>query len=185
MDEFKVVFGFVFDNFIWLVPVLWCFIASIQVYNRAYKLRTQLSERLSAIQTSRAKLDQVFAEVLQLLGKYSIHESALLSSVAKGQANITFLASQFPQLKADQLYQQATQESDTLYDELQHQITQYNSLITDYETYIKSVPRVIITIPLGFKSSPHLDLDAVIRNPTLAQEYHDRRRQEAVSSIGR
>ena len=128
---------------------------TIRVYNFGHKLRIELSERQAAYQTIQAKLNVVYAEIHQLLIRYSLHESELLNAVARGQANPQVLASQYPQLQADSLYQDACNKCSGLYGELEQGLARYNSKVTEFNAYVSNFPRVLICRVLGMRSRRH------------------------------
>jgi hypothetical protein len=145
----------------WFVPVLggvlslWLLIAIIRVYNNCKKLEILLDELLANSESTRIKLNNVYAELYKLLGKYSIHESDILKYISAGQSNMQLLATQYPQLKADVIFQNASNSWSTLYDELQNCMVIYNQIVTEYNTYVTNFPRVIVCRLIGRKIRKH------------------------------
>ena len=78
----------------WIFPILvgilslWLLVAIIRVYNNCKKLEIHLDELLANSESTRIKLNNVYAELYKLLGKYSIHESDFLKYISAGQSNI-------------------------------------------------------------------------------------------------
>lgn len=115
----------------------------IRVYNECKRIEISLDELLANSDSTRIKLNNVYAEIYKLLGKYSVHESDIHKFVASGQANIKLLATQYPQLKADSIFNDASLRWSQLYTELQGYIEKYNREITAFNTYTTNFPRVI------------------------------------------
>ena len=145
----------------WLIPMLggvlslWLLIAIIRVYNNCKKLEIHLDELLANSESTRIKLNNVYAELYKLLGKYSIHESDILKDISAGQSNIQLLATQYPQLKADVIFQNASNSWSALYAELQNCMVIYNQIVTQYNTYVTNFPRVLACLLIGRKIRKH------------------------------
>jgi len=137
------------------IIVLWLIVILINVYNHCKGMEVKLSELITNVESLRIKLNNVYAEIYKLLGKYSIHETDIMGTVASGQANIQVLASRYPQLRADGLFQNASQNFSNLYNELQAAVFDYNSIITSYNTYVMNFPRVIFCMILKRGSKNH------------------------------
>jgi hypothetical protein len=146
-------------NTLWLVAgtsiVLYFLIILIKVYNKCKAIEINLDELLTNSESTRVKLNNVYAEIYKLLGKYSIHEADVHKYIASAQSNIKFLASQYPQLKADHIFNDASNRWDQLYTELQKYIEKYNRVITDYNTYVTNFPRVILCNLIQRKPKKH------------------------------
>jgi len=127
----------------------------ISVYNECKRIEISLDELLTNSDSTRIKLNNVYAEIYKLLGKYSVHESDIHKFVASGQASIKFLATQYPQLKADSIFNDASMRWNQLYSELQGYIENYNRQITTYNTYVTNFPRVIICLVMKRTSRKH------------------------------
>jgi hypothetical protein len=135
--------------------VLWLIIILINIYNHCKGIEVELSELITNAESLKIKLNNVYSEIYKLLGKYSIHETGIMGTVATGQANIQVLASRYPQLRADALFQNASQNFSNLYGELQQAIFNYNSKITYYNTYVTNFPRMIFCCILKRKPKNH------------------------------
>lgn len=138
-----------------LVLGLLAVVVVIVIYNNSKNFAIRLDQASAQIFTAQAKLNKVYAEVSNLLKKYSIHEASLVNNVAAGQSNLQVLASKYPQLQADGLYLSACSNCDKLFSELQTNISHYNNIITAYNIYVTFFPRVIVCSQLGFKSKIH------------------------------
>lgn len=150
MFEHETIIGFLV-----VIVIIIILTITIRVYNVCKALTIRLDELAAEIHSSKTKLNRVYSEIGVLLNKYSIHESSILNSVAAGQANIQVLASKYPQLKSDSLYQSASAKFDILYSELQTNISSYNKQITTYNTYVTNFPRSLISKTLGFAPKNH------------------------------
>lgn len=142
-----------------VIILLWLIISLINIYNHCKGLEVKLNELLTNAESIKIKLNNVYAEIYKLLGKYSIHESDIMKAVVSGQANIQMLASRYPQLRADGLFQNASQNWSNLYDELQSAIFNYNSVITDYNTYVTHFPRILFCMVIYRKSKNHAKIN--------------------------
>jgi len=135
--------------------VLLLLLYTVVVYNECKRLEISLDELLANSDSTRIKLNNVYAEIYKLLGKYSVHESDLHKFVASGQANIKLLATQYPQLKADSIFNDASMRWNQLYSELQGYIEGLNRQITAYNTYVTNFPRVILCLMIQRKPRKH------------------------------
>ncbi len=138
-----------------VIILLWFIVILINVYNNCKGMEVKLSELITNVESLRIKLNNVYSEIYKLLGKYSIHESEIMGTVASGQTNIQILASRYPQLRADGLFQNASKNFSNLYDELQTAVFDYNSIITNYNTYVMNFPRIIFCMILKRRSKNH------------------------------
>ena len=141
------------------IILLWLIISLINIYNHCKGLEVKLNELLTNAESIKIKLNNVYSEIYKLLGKYSIHEADIMKAVVSGQANIQMLASRYPQLRADGLFQNASQNWSNLYNELQSAIFNYNSVITEYNTYVTHFPRVLFCIVINRKSKKHAKIN--------------------------
>ena len=135
--------------------VAWLLIVLIIVYNTCKGMEVKLNELITNAESIKIKLNNVYAEIYKLLGKYSIHEADIMKAVATGQANIQILASRYPQLRADVLFQNASQNWSNLYNELQTGIFDYNAIITNYNTYVTNFPRVLFCLVINRRPKNH------------------------------
>lgn len=135
--------------------VVWLLIVLTIVYNTCKGMEVKLNELITNAESIKIKLNNVYAEIYKLLGKYSIHESDIMKAVATGQANLQVLASRYPQLRADVIFQNASQNYNTLYSELQTGIFDYNAIITNYNTYVTNFPRVLFCLVINRRPKNH------------------------------
>jgi len=135
--------------------VVWLLIVLTMVYNTCKGMEVKLNELLTNAESIKIKLNNVYTEIYKLLGKYSIHEADIMKAVAAGQANLQVLASRYPQLRADGIFQNASQNYNTLYSELQRGIFNYNAIITNYNTYVTNFPRVLFCLLISRKPKKH------------------------------
>ena len=135
--------------------LLWLLVVLVIVYNNCKAMEVKLNELITNAESIKIKLNNVYAEIYKLLGKYSIHESDIMKAVATGQANIQILASRYPQLRADVLFQNASQNWNTLYNELQTGIFDYNGIVTNYNTYVTNFPRVLFCLLISRRPKNH------------------------------
>jgi hypothetical protein len=139
--------------------IAWLLFILINVYNTCKGMEVKLNELLTNAESIKIKLNNVYSEIYKLLNKYSIHETDIMKAVATGQANIQVLASRYPQLRSDILFQNASNNWSDLYDELQKSIFQYNSIITDYNTYVTNFPRLLFCLILKRKNKNHAKIN--------------------------
>lgn len=68
------------------------------------------------------------------------------------------LAESYPDLKANQNFQDLQRSLESLETELQHARRYYNAVVRDFNTRIQSVPAVVIARPLGFTERDFFEL---------------------------
>jgi len=139
--------------------IAWLLFILINVYNHCKGLEVKLNELLTNAESVKIKLNNVYSEIYKLLGKYSIHEADIMKAVVSGQANIQMLASRYPQLRADGLFQNASHNWSSLYDELQKSIFNYNTIITEYNTYVTNFPRLLFCLIIKRKTKNHAKIN--------------------------
>ena len=135
--------------------VVWLLILLIIVFNTCKGMEVKLNELITNAESIKIKLNSVYTEIYKLISKYSIHESDIMKAVATGQANLQILASRYPQLRADVIFQNASQNYNTLYNELQSGIFDYNAIITNYNTYVTNFPRVLFCLIINRRPKNH------------------------------
>jgi LemA protein len=137
------------------VLVICLVLYAILIYNKNKELEIKLSELFANMESTKNKLNRVYSEVASLLTKYSIHEADILKAVASGQANIQILLSKYPHLKADNLFMNASDRWNNLYNELQGYLLDYNQTITKYNVSVMRFPDTLMCRILKFKQKTH------------------------------
>ena len=135
--------------------VVWLLIVLISVYNKCMGLEVQITEQVTNVESIKIKLNNAYSEIYKLLEKYSIHESDIMKAVASGQANLQILASRYPQLRADTIFQNASQDYNELFSELQDGVFSYNRRITEYNIYVTNFPRVLFCLVINRRAKNH------------------------------
>ena len=135
--------------------VVWLLIVLISVYNKCMGLEVQITEQVTNVESIKIKLNNAYSEIYKLLEKYSIHESDIMKAVASGQANLQILASRYPQLRADTIFQNASQDYNKLFSELQDGVFSYNRRITEYNIYVTNFPRVLFCLVINRRAKNH------------------------------
>ena len=130
-------------------------VISVSIYNECKAFQIRIKEKAADLESSKVKLNRVYKEIQTLLSKYSIHESDALKAIISGTTNVNILSIKYPQLKADGLFLNASTNWDSLYTKLQESVTDYNYIITEYNTYVTNFPRNIICFLLGYKEKIH------------------------------
>ncbi|MFQ3230704.1 LemA family protein [Reinekea sp.] len=160
-----------------LVPVLLLLITVVMHYNSLVFLRQRVSKTAADIDTLLQKRHDLWPRIQETVKGYLAHESALLESISlvrSGRASVqdsadnasrhlkveektvgklVALTEQYPELKANKVMQQFTQQMERSEDELALIRQGYNDSVTLYNTQIEKLPDVILARVFGFKAA--------------------------------
>lgn len=86
-------------------------------------------------------------------------ETGLAENALTSQLRALFaLAEAYPDLKANQSYQELQRSLETLETEIQAARRYYNAVVRDFNTKIQSVPDVLVARMMGFKERDYFEL---------------------------
>lgn len=166
-----------------LLFLLW----GVAIYNRLVRQRALVREGFSGINVQLRRRADLIPNLVSTVEGYATHERETLTQViehrgdavsAKGvaataQADNVFsamlgrlmaVAEAYPDLKANQNFQQLQNELTEIEEHLQSARRYYNATVRDLNTSIQSFPNVLIARPMGFvEEDSYTDADASIQ----------------------
>jgi LemA protein len=166
-----------------LLLLLW----GVAIYNRLVRQRALVKEGFSGITVQLRRRADLIPNLVSTVEGYATHERETLTQViehrgdavsAKGvaataQADNMFsamlgrlmaVAEAYPDLKANQNFQQLQSELAEIEEHLQSARRYYNATVRDLNTSIQSFPNVLIARPMGFgEEESYTDTDASIQ----------------------
>jgi len=166
-----------------LLLLLW----GVAIYNRLVRQRALVREGFSGINVQLRRRADLIPNLVSTVEGYATHERETLTQViehrgdavsAKGvaataQADNMFsamlgrlmaVAEAYPDLKANQNFQQLQSELSEIEEHLQSARRYYNATVRDMNTSIQSFPNVLIARPMGFaEEESYTDADASIQ----------------------
>ena len=170
---------------LWIVGILAVLaFAAVGIYNRLVQLRVRANSAWSDIDVQLKRRHDLVGNLVETVKGYAAHESSTLEKViqarnqaisasgeadpAKAGAAESFLASQlrqvfalaesYPDLKANQGFQQLHGSLEQLEDAIQQARRYYNAVVRDYNTRIQSVPEVLFAGAMGFTKREFFEL---------------------------
>lgn len=140
----------------------------IKQYNLLQSLTIEIKEARANIIVSYEKKVAIVNQFSGLVEKYGDYEQGIQLKVSdnfvdmaretsKAVQNITALANQFPELKADSQYGkflEAISENETF---ISNKREIYNYQVKEYNSAIAQIPMVFVAAMLGFKQAPFFD----------------------------
>ena len=140
----------------------------IKQYNSLQSLTVEIKEARANIIVAYEKKVAIVNQFAGLVDKYGDYEKNIQLKVsdnfvemaretAKAVQNITALANQFPELKADTQYGkflEAISENETF---ISNKREIYNFQVKEYNSAIAQIPMVFVAAMLGFKQAPFFD----------------------------
>lgn len=160
----------------------------VAIYNALVRLRALVKEGFSGITVQLRRRADLVPNLVSTVEGYATHEREVLTQVtahrgdavnagsvaATAQADNAFsamlgrlmaVAEAYPDLKANENFQQLQTELAEIEDSLQSARRYYNATVRDLNTKIQSFPNVMFARPLGFTEEEYYaDADASIQS---------------------
>jgi LemA protein len=159
----------------------------VAIYNGLVRLRALVKEGFSGITVQLRRRADLIPNLVSTVEGYATHEREVLTQVtahradavqggsvaATAQADMAMtgmlgrlmaVAEAYPDLKANENFQQLQGELTEIEDSLQSARRYYNATVRDLNTRIQSFPNVLIARPMGFTEEEfYTDTDASIQ----------------------
>ena len=166
-----------------VLGLLW----GVAIYNGLVRLRALVKEGFSGITVQLRRRADLIPNLVSTVEGYATHEREVLTQVtaargaaiqagsvaATAQADMAMtgmlgrlmaVAEAYPDLKANQNFQQLQGELTEIEETLQSARRYYNATVRDLNTRIQSFPNVLIARPMGFTEEEfYTDTDASIQ----------------------
>jgi LemA protein len=159
--------GSMFSTLIFFI-ILFLIFFFIKQYNLLQKLTVEIKEARANIIVAYEKKVAIVNQFTSIVNEYDDYEKLIQLKVsdnfvemaretAKAVQNITALANQFPDLKANTQYGkflEAIRENETF---ISNKRESYNFQVKEYNSEIAQIPMVFVASLLGFKQAPFFD----------------------------
>lgn len=169
------------DGWIWLAVIAVVVVLLITMYNRIIKLVQTRKNAFSDIDVQLKLRHDLIPNLVETVKGYADHEKGLLEEVTKARAtamrggsiddrvkaegalgaammNLMAVAENYPDLKADQNFQQLQTELSDIENKIAAARRFFNNATNEYNTAIQQFPAVIIARMFGFKEEIFFEL---------------------------
>ena len=159
----------------------------VAIYNGLVRLRALVKEGFSGITVQLRRRADLIPNLVSTVQGYATHEREVLTQVTAARADavqagsvaataqadmamtgmlgrLMAVAEAYPQLKANENFQQLQGELTEIEETLQSARRYYNATVRDLNTRIQSFPNVLVARPMGFTEEEYYtDTDASIQ----------------------
>jgi len=166
------------------VGLLW----GVAIYNGLVRLRSLVKEGFSGITVQLRRRADIIPNLVSTVEGYATHEREVLTQVTEHRADavqggsvaataqadmamtgmlgrLMAVAEAYPDLKANENFQQLQSELTEIEDSLQSARRYYNATVRDLNTKIQSFPDVLVARPMGFTEEEfYTDTDSSIQS---------------------
>jgi LemA protein len=159
-----------------LLVLLW----AVWTFNRMVKARNQQQEAWSGIDVQLRKRHDLVPALVEVVKGYSSHENRVFTAVAEARGlavanpnrtdeaenhlsselrGLFALAENYPQLKADQNFQQLSAQLVEIEEHLQFARRYYNGSVRDFRNLVQTFPQNIVAGIFGFEAGAFFEVD--------------------------
>lgn len=134
----------------------------IKIYNTLQSSMQEIREGFSNLQAGLKKRQSLSAQIIEIASGYLEHEQLTQLKVAQSRQDMKrmmVLAESFPELKADQTYQQLMHQLEGLEDDILQRREGYNNRVKKYNSYRNAFPAVLVAKKLSFDIVGYFDND--------------------------
>ncbi len=159
----------------------------IWVYNRLVRMRNQVNEAWAGIDVQLLRRYDLVPSLVATVKGYKEHETRALervtelranremaadrrgdreSSLSRSIARLFALAESYPDLKANQTFQQLHESLVEIEDQLQYARRYYNGSVRDNNNLVEGFPSMIIARMFGFRQAAFFEIELASRRET-------------------
>lgn len=166
-----------------LVIVVVLLVALVVLYNNLVKLRNMMDNAWAQVDVQLQRRLDLIPNLVETVKAYAKHESQTLEEVTHARAAVSnattpesrmgansrlnsalkslfAVAESYPELKANQNFQQLQAELSETEDKISYMRQSFNDTVMKYNTAIQTFPAVLIAGAMGFKERPSFAADA-------------------------
>lgn len=150
--KFSIVVAILIGLGIWLIVI----------YNRLQKNMQDIREGFSNLQAGLKKRQHLSGQIVEIASGYMEHEQLTQLKIAQGRQDMKrmmVLAEAFPDLKADNTYQQLMLQLEGLENDILKRRESYNKRVKVYNSYRNSFPVILVAQKLSFGIVQYFDND--------------------------
>lgn len=134
----------------------------MNVYNNLQTMMQSIRESLSNLQAALKKRTDLANQIVDIAKGYGDHEKVTYMSVAQGHQtfqNMQMLAQSFPDLKANQTYQNLMNKLEDLESLILNRRENYNASVKKYNSARNRFPAILIAQRLSFGIAPYYEIE--------------------------
>lgn len=134
----------------------------VQVYNNLQFLMQNIREQLSNIQVALKQRIDLTHQIIDIAKSSGDHERQAYSSIQESNKtfeNLQFIAQHYPQLQANQTYQNLMDKLEKLEATLSERRIAYNATVNHYNSVRNKFPAVLIAQKLSFGIAPYYEIE--------------------------
>jgi len=152
-------------NLVWLIfwVLLIVLVWAVFQYNKLQSAMQVIREAWSNLQAAMKKRVDLANQIIDIASGYGEHEKlthVTLSNNIEGAIDrISFLAQSYPQLRANETYQQLMGQLEKLEESILSRRESYNLRVRTYNAMRNAFPTVLIASKLKFDVVPYFELD--------------------------
>lgn len=164
-------------EFIFILGLLgWAAVAISKRYNILQRFSQEVREAHANVMASMKKRVDLLNRLIDTVSNYGDHEKLTYISIASNSANvgaamavaqevnatlnrISMLATSYPELKADSLYQDLMGQLHHLEADLQGKREKFNASVREYNSFRTQIPQVFFSNALGFPEAKFFDVE--------------------------
>lgn len=165
-----------FEFIILLGLLAWAAVAISKRYNILQRFSQEVREAHANIMASMKKRVDLLNRLIDTVSNYGDHEKLTYISIAANTANvgtamavaqevnatlnrISMLATSYPDLKADRLYQDLMSQLHHLEADIQGKREKFNASVREYNSFRTQIPQVFFSNALGFPEAKFFDVE--------------------------
>jgi LemA protein len=145
-------------------------IIAARSYNKLQRLGQGIKSANATVLTVIQKRADLVNKLMDIAKDYGTHEKLVqitlsnnlidtFKASSEAIANVNSMAQHYPDLKANDTYQQLMSQISSVENELQNKRESYNKVTQDYNTERLQIPTVLFSKVLGFEEAPYFDFD--------------------------
>lgn len=166
-----------------VLAIIIVLLSLLSLYNRLVRLRQSVRESWSDVDTELKRRHDLIPNVVETVKGYATHERTTLEDVMKARSAATAgsaspeqkvaaenqltgalnhlfaVAENYPDLKANQGFQQLQAELATTETRISQSRRYYNANVREMNTAIQAFPGVVLAGPFGFHAEPYFAVD--------------------------
>ncbi|MEA3292086.1 MAG: LemA family protein [Pseudomonadota bacterium] len=166
---------------VFLAAVVGALLWGVALYNRMVKRRNHVEDGWSGIDVQLKRRHNLIPNLVETVKRYASHEQSLLESVARlrtpsgaGEAGATghdereltralhglmVQVEAYPELKADENFQQLQQQLEEIESDIQYARRYYNGAVREYNTLLQSFPANLLARQFDFREAEFFELE--------------------------
>lgn len=134
----------------------------VMVYNQLQAMMQEIREQLSNLQAALKKRIDLANQIVEIAQGYTDHERLTYAQITNNQnalGNLRALAQDYPQLRANETYQNLMDKLENIENVILSRRENYNAAVRQYNSARNRFPAVLIAQKLSFAVAPYYEID--------------------------